>query len=63
MMHIMEFLLQFFTIFIFVFILNLIGEKLIVNNIITKKVVIKNLIICLIVSLAITSFFYIQSKI
>jgi len=59
----MEFLLQFFAISIFVFILNLIGEKLIVNNTLTKKIIIKNLIICLIVSLAITMFFYIQSKI
>lgn len=58
----MGFLLQFVAISIFVFILNLIGEKLIVNTTITQKVIIKNLVICLIISLIITMFFNLQSK-
>lgn len=55
----MVFLVQFVAIYILVVILNLIGEKLF-NNKITKKVVTRNLIICAIISLVLTAFFYIQ---
>lgn len=58
----MNFWLNFLIISIFVFILNLGGEKLIVNNKITKKLVIKNLIICLLIGLIIVLFYSIQEK-
>jgi len=54
----MTFLIDFIIIFPIVFIINLIGEKIIVNQPLTRETVFKNLLICLIISIPITSFLF-----
>lgn len=58
----METVYQFIFIFFIVLAVNLIGEKLINNSILTKELFIKNSIICLLISIFITIFLYIQQK-
>lgn len=58
----METVYQFIFIFFIVLTINLIGEKLINNRTITKNVFIKNSVICVLISVFITIFNYIQQQ-
>lgn len=58
----MEIVYQFIFIFFIVLTINLIGEKLINNRTITKNLFIKNTVICVLISVFITFFYYVQQQ-
>ena len=57
----MELLPLFFVIFMIVLAVNLFLDKMIMNRRVTRRIFIRNFFVCLLISLVLLSFFYIQS--